>query len=83
MSADLVRFVTIKKTPNLPSSYALILALWQDCDTGVGRLGHLHFKSGYAAMPEARRAYRRGLHGIIVKRKRFVGILIVWAPLRT
>lgn len=72
-----------KKIPNLPSSYALILALWRDCDTGIGRPGHLHFKSGYAAMRKARRAYRRGLHGIIVKRKRFVGISIVCAPLRT
>ena len=37
----------IEKIPNLPGSYALILARWQDCDIEVGRLGHLHFKSGY------------------------------------
>ena len=73
----------IEKIPELPGSYALILALWQDCDTGIGRLGHLHFKSGYTAMPEARRAYRRGLRGITVKREYFVGISIICAPMRT
>ena len=37
----------IEKIPKLPGSYALILALWQDCDIAVGCLRHLYFKSGF------------------------------------
>jgi len=56
----------IENIPNFKGSYALILALKQDCEIEVGQLGCLSFKAGYYGYAGS----ARGAGGLAARLKR-------------